>query len=362
MIFDISDHEFKRIFEDPSFYLPIRWDGRDFSETLSNLYDRYLVQLRSYFPKDYIKDIQRDCELIIKAVNHQLNGFPSKAYNSMENLMSRMILSPTVTHFKNSINVLQKEETGVLDPLYLFRATAVPDNQPYLRKRIFHTPYDMRSRLSTNRYSIAGFPSLYLGTSLELCCEEIHLNPHNSFCIAARFEPDGYHRYQDRPISFIDLAIKPQDFLRIRVDNSSKNGRRVDEDTLSNPNARGAYLSWYPLIAACSFIRVNRDTPFAAEYIIPQLLMQWARSEMQLTKKHQNQLIGIRYFSCSSVRASDMGFNYVFPTSGEYNEDKPYCPVLSHAFRLTKPYYIHEYFDIKQCEHALAADRDVRPI
>ena len=273
MIFDISDYKFKRIFEDTFFHLPIRWDGRDFSETLSNLYDRYLDRLRLLLPKDYIKDIQRDCDLIIRAVNHQLNGFPSKAYNSMEKLMSRMIVSPVVDHFRNSIDVLQDGKSIELEPLYLFRATTVPDNQPYPRERIFHTPYNLRSCVSTNRYSIAGFPSLYLGTSLELCCEEIHLNPHKGFGIAARFEPNGYQMYQDRPISFIDLAIKPQDFLRIQVDNSSKKGRRVNEETLLNPDARGAYLFWYPLIAACSFIRVNRDTPFAAEYIIPQLLM-----------------------------------------------------------------------------------------
>ncbi len=45
--------------------------------------------------------------------------------------------------------------------------------------------------------------------------------------------------------------------------------------------------------------------------------MQWVRSEIdQSGYGDYNQLIGIRYFSCASVRASDIGFNYVFPTSG----------------------------------------------
>lgn len=358
MILDISEPEFRRIFRDESFHLPIRWGGSDFSQTLDELYTRYINEIQFVIPKSSVREVQRDCDLIIRAVNHHLNGFPNKAYKSMETLMSRMI--PSVgSHFQNAIDEFRYSEISRHHPMYLFRATGVPDNQPYSRERIFHTPYNMRSRVSTNRYSIAGFPSLYLGTSLELCCEEIHLTPHRGYSVAARFEPDVYYKYEDRPISFIDLAIKPQDFLNTALDNEIRKGRSVNRNILLDPKMRGAYLHWYPVIAACSYIRVNKEDPFAAEYIIPQLLMQWVRSEMQAMKSRQNQLIGIRYFSCASVRASNMGFNYVFPTSGEQRKDKPYCPVLTHAFRLTRPHYIHEYSDIKQCENALIKDHDV---
>lgn len=362
MILDISDSEFRRIFDDAAFHLPIRWDGRDFSRTLEFLYARYIDKIQLVYSKVDVKGIRRDCDLIIRAINHYLNGYPDKAYKSMELLLSRMIVSPAGDYFQTAIDEFRHEEEKRHHPLRLFRATAVPDNQPYPRDRIFHTPYSMRSRVSTNRYGIAGFPSLYLGTSLELCCEEIHLNPHKGFSLAARFEPDVYYKFEDKPISFIDLAIKPQDFISGPEDNERVRGRNVNRNILTDPKARGAYLSWYPLVAACSYIRVNKDDPFAAEYIIPQLLMQWARSGMQTTKNHQNQLIGIRYFSCSSVRASDMGFNYVFPSSGEQRKDKPYCPVLSRAFRLTKPHYIHEYSDVQHCEAALIRDRDMRHI
>ena len=361
MIFDISDANFRKIFDDISFHLPIRWDGKDFPETLNNLFMRYISRIQGICTNSRVKDIQLDCDLIVKAIRHYLNGYPDKAYNSMERLMTRMTSSYAGNYFQTAMDEFRFEEENRFYPLYLFRATSVPDNQPYERERIFHTPYNMRSRVSTNRYSIAGFPSLQLGTSLELCCEEIHLNPHQGFSIAARFEPDVYYKFEDKPISFIDLAIKPQDFIGPYADNRTM-GRNVNQHTLIDPQAKAAYLSWYPLIAACSYIRVNKEDPFAAEYIIPQLLMQWVRSEMQATKKHKNQLVGIRYFSCSSIRASDMGFNYVFPTSGEQRKDKPYCPVLTDAFRLTKPHYIHEYSNIEQCQNALINDLDVEHI
>ena len=85
--------------------------------------------------------------------------------------------------------------------------------------------------------------------------------------------------------------------------------------------------------------------------------MQWVRNEMAEKNYNYDQLIGIRYFSCASIKASDMGFNYVFPVSGEQtSHDFPYCPILSKSFRLTKPHFINEYFDVRSCERRLIDD------
>lgn len=74
--------------------------------------------------------------------------------------------------------------------------------------------------------------------------------------------------------------------------------------------------------------------------------MQWVRTEM----RHSDKLIGIRYFSCASERSSDLGFNYVFPTSGRQIPAFPFCRVLSKAFVLTEPVYIHEFDCVRDCE------------
>ena len=168
-----------------------------------------------------------------------------------------------------------------------------------------------------------------------------------------------------------ELSIKPQDFLETQVwENDTPHGRerrRGSHDGelwLKDEAVRGAYLMWYPLVAACSYIRVNKADPFAAEYIIPQLLMQWVRDQMR--KSHQrgeNAVVGIRYFSCASVRASRMGVNYVFPASGVWKwEKKPYCPVLAKTFRVSKPVYIHEFDSIAQCEEKLKWAGDLERI
>lgn len=366
MILDISDEEFKRVFSNKQLHLPIRWNNYNFVDTLETLFNIYKNEVRKcrYSSVPYIpilvdlNKIDQTCELLITTVKHYLNGFPSKAFTSLKKLMTILQEKPLQTYHKSVLEQLQISDSR--DPLHLYRVTCVNENTPYGRDRVFHTPYRMRSKISTSRYSIAGFPSLYLGTSLELCCEEVHYNPHEQFALASQFQLVRYYEYNNIFIKVIELAIKPQDFLNKKESDNfqNRNMRLFPRGRLSDTDLRSAYLLWYPLIAACSFIRVNKKDPFAAEYIIPQLLMQWVRSQIGSTK-NSNTLIGIRYFSCASEKASDMGFNYVFPASGAQTKAS-FCPILTKAFMLTKPYYIHEYYNFWDCESALNNDNNLQ--
>ena len=370
MIFDISDATFKAILNDNQLYLPIRWNGLDFCSTLDSLFNHYIKQIETKsslngknqnYINIYLKDVKRVCELLVKSVNHYLNGFPSKAYTSFEHAMDILVRRPLKIYQKS---VMEQFETPNIsyrnnDELKLFRVVKVNDNKPYQRDRAFHTPYNLRSKVSTSRYSIAGYPSLYLGTSLDLCCEETHVNPYNDFALASLFQLERTIEFTNTNIRVIELGVKPQDFLEIDHNNESHE-RRISSDLLADRSIRAAYILWYPLIASCSYIRTNKNDPFAAEYIIPQLLMQWVRNEIGSNKNEDyDQLVGIRYFSCASVKASDMGFNYVFPTSGtQKSSDIPFCAVLTRAFRLTQPVYIHEFDNLHTCEWYLIKSKD----
>ena len=361
IIFDISDIGFKKIFQDVSFYLPIRWSGDDFILYLEKLLNKYCLAIEfNNDLKDKHKDInliKRICGLLKKCVEHYLDGFPAKAYNTFEHSMELLMNNPLRIYNKSVYEVLE----GYNDKLNLFRVACGKDNIQYDRKRLFHTPYNLRSKVATCRYSIAGYPSLYLGTNLELCCEEVKFNPHLDLGLASRFQIERSIEYNDTEISVIELAVKPQDFFSQEYRNRSF-GRVFDEIDLHSDYVRSAYLMWYPVIAACSFIRTSKHDPFAVEYIVPQLLMQWVRSEMMKRRGNDyDQLIGIRYFSCASERASDLGFNYVFPVSGkQHSTGYPFCPVLMKAFRMTKPYYINEYDKINLCEQAMIKDRNLK--
>lgn len=368
MILDISDSAYKNILNDEQLFLPIRWDGDSFPETIECLFNRYTRRLETAIDNGppyrndvnaYLKEVKKIIELLIKTTNHYLNGFPAKAFNTFEQVMRILVKVPLKVYQKSVMEQFDDLRWRHQDDLRLYRAVKVADNKPYLRNRVFHTPYNLRSKVSTNRYSIAGYPSLYLGTSLELCCNEIKADLNKDLIIAAAFKLERAIEYTNTNIQVIELGVKPQDFLNIPIENEGSR-RRIPRDLVENTNVRSAYLLWYPLIAACSFIRTNKNDPFAAEYIIPQLLMQWVRSEINLKEyEDYDNLIGIRYFSCASVKASDMGFNYVFPTSGKQKSSElPYCAVLTKAFRLTSPVYIHEYDNISACEWKLAQSND----
>lgn len=370
MILDISDERFKSVFDDEKLFLPIRWDGSDFEATLRSLFNCYIKRIEKkivddklyiYDSKGLLKQIKRICGLITSTVNLYFNGFPSKAYKTFEKIMECLKPFP-IEVFRKELFTHSNEDEMLYDMenKNLFRVVGVEDNKPYKRERIFHTPYNLRSKVATCRYSIAGYPSLYLGTSLELCCEEMQISSHQTFTLASVFKLEDTPEYSNAHIRIIEMGIKPQDFFN-QQRNDNINSRYVSRELLSGGKIKTAYLLWYPLIASCSYIRVNKKDPFAAEYIIPQLLMQWVRISMNtFTTDNDDKLIGIRYFSCASEKTSDMGFNYVFPTSGpQISCELPYCSVLAKAFRLTEPKYIHEYDSLRICEADIQSSMDL---
>ena len=375
MIIDLSDSTFKHIFNDKCIDLPIRWDGKDFIQTLRDLLKKYVSNLchrtnlcecqllreRSQYDsgyscrynKCYIFEIKTICANLIKALEEYYKGFPAGAYNYINEIMQKLILTPVKIYPKSGWS----EAFEVNDPLHLFRVVKVNDDIIYQRSRIFHAPYNLRHKVSTCRYSIAGYPSLYLGTNVELCLNELHCDPYKNAAICSKFE---LNRRGQEKIDVIELAIKPRDFLEdspefnyIDRGENRKIGekkREVDFYLLKDKAVRRAYLLWYPIIAACSFIRAYKSDPFAPEYVIPQLLMQWIRNWN--SKEHV--LFGLRYFSCASKRASDLGFNYVFPTSGDgHQKINDYCKVLVDSFKVSIPRFIHEKETTEEFEQHL---------
>lgn len=363
MIIEISKPNFRSIASNSELDLPKRWDGNDFHESLSLLYEHYQSVLSTYVSPADVRKVRSICKGLLKCIEQYHNGFPNRSFRKINDIMKKLMLHPVIIYRKSGW-------TGAFDqhdPLMLFRIRNVQNNTHYQRKDIFHTPYNLRSKISTCRYSISGYPCLYLGTSLDLCCEEAKVGSFNDMTIASRYKIQrNMHHNDGLPIDVIELALKPKDFIdyelytnrNIREDNIIGRTRRFNELDLDSIGVMSAYLYWYPLIAACSFIRINKQDPFASEYIIPQLLMQWVRNESKTEK-----LIGIRYFSCASERASELGFNYVFPVSGEKDpQNEKYCKILARSFKLTTPVYIHEFDSVLDCENNLKHETEFERI
>lgn len=341
MFLNLGDDYIKTM-KEPFMQLPKQWDGRDLSSTVNEIYTLYLSSIKPMLGStDYI-NIQRVCRKIVRALKNYYWGYPSRAFRNLKEVMDIVFDRPVKVYQKSG---MWTQPFDTYDPLKLYRIRNVLVEKSYSRDEIFHIPYNNRSKVPSCRFSIAGFPSLYLSTCLELAREEVKPQE-KEYTISSRYELiRDILENRNHDIKVIEFAIKPYDFVKDSENRNTNfqdgtigdNNRVLNGVNLNSSEVRLNYLYWYPLILACSIIRINRNDPFAPEYIVPQMLMQWVHM-----KSKENQLYGIRYFSCASEIASEMGFNYVFPVNGKRNHDEKLCKILSNSFLLTKPIIIKE--------------------
>lgn len=182
-----------------------------------------------------------------------------------------------------------------------YRVRSVSYGSTFPRCEIFHTPANLRDKISTTRYSIAGYPSLYLADALKLSMQEMG-QPYHS--IASSFELAGTCGRESALV--IDLGIRPQDFLFPEME-SPKDGATEELDILYTSR----YVFWFPLLAACSFVRENPSSSYSDEYAIPQLLMQWLRLSKRppLNMKYPNET-----FEMADVDTSATGIYEIYKT------------------------------------------------
>jgi hypothetical protein len=345
MFYGMTNEAFMTLMRKESLKLPKRWEGGDFCDNFERQYSRYINDLDGVISRENREIISDLCTRLLAVIRNYLNGYLQTAYADFSGIMDMLYLNPLKTYFKNTYGINGKFK----DPLQLYRVRHVQGNALLKRSDIFHTPNNMRSRISTCRYSISGFPSLYLGTCLKLCVEESTPSLFSDQLIASRYEMvRNYYQNGNTEIVVFDMAIRPNDFVYYRNKNGRVRGGFEDID-LEDQAIRSNYLLWYPLLLGCSYIRINKAEPFAVEYILPQFVLQWFRSRIG-----PNELVGIRYFSCASNRASRMGFNYVFPVSGRMSVlDGQYCEILARTFKITTPQYLREFETIQEFERKL---------
>lgn len=110
-------------------------------------------------------------------------------------------------------------------------------------KEMFHVPFELVRKIGNNRFSISGYPCLYLSNTIWACWEEMKEPALEDFCTSLV-----------KPTKEIEL-------LDLRFPNV-----QYDQDIES-------VLYSLPLIIACSVEVEYPDDPFKPEYIIPQIVM-----------------------------------------------------------------------------------------
>ncbi len=190
--------------------------------------------------------------------------------------------------------------------------------EEFKRLDLFHIPLDKREFIKSYRYSIPGYPCLYLSSGVEMCWFECGMPKEFSY---ARFFLESS---DENKVNLIDFTIEPvelESLVSTTYRNCPEKRELIDEFLIK-------YLVLFPLRAACSLEVVNRDVPFVEEYIFPQQLLLWVRSN--------DTYDGIAYRTCSSIEHA-RDWNYINLVMPAKNIDDRYCRHLNELFIVTKP-------------------------
>lgn len=244
------------IFNNIIFSLPKQRDEKSIEDFLNNIYNDYLNEIKKFDGnlgtqlKKEIPFIEDQITKIKESLASYLQGFPSSAYT---------ILSEALNILDNHNYLpIQKVDLNTFNsPFYRMR---ISNNRTLKREELFHIPFEIREKVSTQRYSIPGLPCLYLADSIFVCWEELGRPDINTFHVS-RVD------LSQSKLKFLFFDTSPNEIKKKCFPTKNPEGKLL--------NLLIPYLCYWPILAACSLIVKKPDEVFKPEYIIPQLLLQW---------------------------------------------------------------------------------------
>ncbi len=182
-----------------------------------------------------LDDTKSICNMILDSISDYFSGQPGLAFEKMEKAFT-----VDDCHLLKLLPVLE------IPSMHFYRVRKNKNNKAFKeRKELFHTPFNLRNKCASYRFSIAGYPSLYVAGSLDTSLKESEINDNDYTCIC--YQTSG------KKLKCADLTLpaRPLNFWE-----------------------KYSLVVFYPLIVACSLKVKDEKAPFKPEYIIPQLLFQ----------------------------------------------------------------------------------------
>lgn len=302
-----------------------RKDGDDYPDYLSSTFTDFIAGLKTVTGSDSlgvtadipksIPTIQKIADEIVLIVRDYYSGSPHKAFKRLSDLLSL----PQHSQFFDRLYTI-KLDPNLFARLYRLRVQTPNEAlKKFSRKEMFHLPFQLRHKVEAQRYSIPGFPSLYLGSSVYICWRELQC-PQFDDVHSIRLEVTS----SPMEINVLDFGWTPEMVATyIEIPTGGKITTQRHDFALS-------YVVFWPLIAAVSMRVLYRNhVAFKPEYIVPQLILQYVKEDSKID--------GIRYFSLHYEERDDLffelGCNFVFPV--KQSAPTGHCPILSKKFKMT---------------------------
>ncbi|NDV65294.1 RES family NAD+ phosphorylase [Bacteroides sp. 224] len=292
---------------------------QSYENELSKIFELYrkgiaeLKNSESILSKDewgkVIKNVEALCDTIIKAFDYYSSARIADCYQLIKDYISENATSTSLNIY--SISCDNKEDA------HWYRMRKKESEKELFRPReMFHIPFELRGKIQTQRYSIPGYPCLYLGRTIHTCWAEMHELSLSDFYVS-RVEV-----VED--IRLLDLRLPVNDF------NIEHRGDLIK------------ILNTYPLIIACSIKTYNQSDSFKPEYIIPQQIM--------LTLAENSDIIGCIYSSTRKnpvFQWNEIVFDNIAIPVRDAKAKEGYCSKLKNLFKITMP-TSYEYEIIKK--------------
>ena len=259
--------------------------GKDdlFHKRLNEEYRSYLHDLKELDKQEFYCYLNQSLEELISAERHIIdsikdiiynarNGNTPTAYTKIRNLLNKKIKDKILIEYHRVYESKEKD---------FYRIIGMPNdtiNETYA----YHHNFKDAANIPNYRFSMNGFPCLYLGGSVEVCNKECKNEGKQLL--------NRYNIAKNKTITFLSIAPPL---------------------TESNKEEVYKFFLLYPLyLASLAQYDESNDNYFHEEYIIPQLLLLYVR-------KNQAKIDGIRYLSTNYRKKDDMQsmLNYVLPVT-----------------------------------------------
>lgn len=258
-----------------------------------------------------INEIDQICQVIIHANRDFQSGQITKCYDAIYELL-----------YESPFTEELVSQTEIPDNSYFFRMRGCENEYLFSKEEMFHIPFEKRQIISNQRYSLSGYPCLYMGKSLYVCWEELN-------------------RPKIDTANLIALKTLRQMLL-------------LD---LRMPKELNSISDYYrlPLIIACSVKFSAPNSSYKPEYVISQAVLHAIIQKNNCDYSLDN-YNGIIYYSSHThnhqclFKDSELFENIVVPTvnnTTDPNAEKifhdGFCPVLCNTFETTLPISLNTF-------------------
>lgn len=296
------------------FQIPI-FQSKD--EYFPDFLSKKLTDYITYYKSNLYEHVDKKVPFVDNAENviiNKIEKFSNEILKTLEEFYKGKVLEATQTFNQALDDIFFHELPDVLNTIEIgknFYRGRKNENISLTKPDLFHIKFELRHIVSTNRYSIPGFPALYLGDSTYSCWEE-------------------FERHKLRDLWFSRFSNTRE--LKIIQVQKIENLLSDLEDNIPEVQIVKilSYLVTFPLTIACSIKVKHTNGNFKPEYIIPQLLLQY------VSKKEE--IDGVKFPSTKidySKLTEIEAYNYVFPVKNIHKSG--FCDKLVDTFHLTEP-------------------------